>query len=485
MTNLPPNNTKIRIGADLYGFDILCAITQATLKAQFGLLFTQGIIPTAWKVDTDSSSIEATLGLPSIELSAPNGASKANIKFAIRSGKFEYKKIKNNQIQSNSVDISKMILSLTVNLDIAGIARNAIANSTAIPPSVKNILSSADFQSYDISHIFMDFENADLVAAYSFTYPDGTAPPDFNDQDVIVEIDAAVRSLVASRKGTDNPYILGYAAATDATSAKDGDLVPTGSTFSVYADSKPDRNTLNVLSVTGPYAVPTGQAIQLKQNFVDSDDMEGVLVISQDSLMRLILPPFARYLSKDVTDFKRSGATLSLAGRNAQGGTTTVSIVPVPAPAKAPVSPPAKPPPPPPAKLVASFRASYTTDIKSSGSKIGASAITATWNTTLQFGVANDGLKIDVTSSTPAASHNDHLTFWGAFLKAFSAAYSNPFVIDKQWNDTFASQALAQKVQLPTDFKTTLIPPGAGKFFFKEPWFTPEGHLVLTLTVRN
>jgi hypothetical protein len=329
----------------LSGFDLVYAVTQHTINKQLQLLTVESFLPTKWTYDNPikKHSIDADLGVPIVNMVTGDASSrKVQVSFPLTGGNFNYLIIGFDAdgspvVINKSVDVTGWQLTLTINLSLAEISAQLISNHQKIPQAVKDQLSAFTDDMYDIQHLFLDFEDADLVDSYQLTAPANKQNPDLNDPNVIGQVKDLIQSLLNTLKGSDNPFIFGYtvnnkpanSSAESMSQAPFVDFQPTGTDYSVYPEPmNVDRSTINFLSVTKGRQIPGNGYGIFTHNWVTANDVQGSFVIAQDLIMSKLLPALAKVMGANASDFQASGAILSLTKANDIGGNISCTITP-------------------------------------------------------------------------------------------------------------------------------------------------------------
>jgi len=480
----------------LAGFDLVFAVTQQTINHQLAMLSAFEVIPSTWQVNsddpTDPPALEATLGLPFIDLVNAGDASGRMIlvHFPILSGTFRYFEIDTKHKKGRTpIVIAKEAvmdgwdLSFKVNLDLANLEQRLIAQNVAIPPEVKQQLTAFDESMFDISHLFLNFEDANLVDSFNVKELNTNV---LSTPEAIGQFKDYVSVLLKQLQGSDNPFILGYTVtnkpSTDSTAIKPT-FEPTGTNYSAYPEpAYPSRSTLNYLLMTQDRLVPVGPGYGIfNHNWVNTDDIQGTFVISQTLVMNQILPTIASTLGADASQFSQNSNSFSLTVGNSYGSSTTCTVVPIPGTNQVSIS----------------FVIYVRQDIHDGSifhSYVGYVDGYIAFSSTLTLNLdAAGSLNVSVANGAPDSSHlSTHRNGLGDFeaglaqaadtiRQAFGsdAIYQN--MIRQDWSIAVGGSLL----NAITNLKQRIVLPAGNVFFFKNAVFSSEGHLMLTTTYKN
>jgi hypothetical protein len=484
----------------LSGFDLVYAVTQHTINKQLQLLSVESVLPTEWTYNDPGKqySIDAGLGIPVVNMVTGDSSSrKVQISFPLTGGTFNYLTIgfdknQNLAIVPKTTNVTGWQLILTINLSLAEITAQAISDHKKIPQAVKEQLSAFTDDMYDIRHLFLNFEDADLVDSYQLVAPHDRPNPDLNDPNVIGQVKNLIQALLNNLKGSDNPFIFGYAVndkpanlSNDPKSqppSSNADFKPTGTTYSVYPEPmNVDRSTINFLSVTKGREVPGAGYGIFTHNWVTANDVQGSFVIAQDLIMSKLLPALAKVMSANPSDFQSSGATLSLSNPNDVGGTISCTITP-----NAWSN-----------SITAAFYSTFNREVYDrTGKDIGYVDGHLQWTTTIAFSFdRDDNLSVAVTNSPLLQQSQNHpnalgqfeqflAVFADAILKAVSFGQA-PSLFENLVNKDWSVNINADLSVIGSAIKNRLVLPAGSKFFFKDAIVSPEGHLIMTVTIKN
>jgi hypothetical protein len=482
----------------LAGFDLVYAITQELINDQIAYLsVVEEKIATTWKAylnidaPADPPFVDATLGIPVVSLLTGDSSSrKVKLRIPFADGTFAYWKL-NYQKKIHGVptaeraeaQLAGSALTLTANLSLAELAPQLEQKLGRVPQHVLDQLTKFDESMFEIQHLFLNFEDADLIDSYEL---EAGGAKDLNAPEVIDQFKDVLKSYIEGLKGSSNPFILGYIAQarthdSDAGGAQVPDFAPTGVTYSITPEPEtPPRSSLNYLLVTGNKKVLGAGYGIFTDNWVSRDDASGAFVISEPLLAAKITPGLAAACGPTAT-LQRSASGYALEVANNNGGVNRCAMRYVPG--------------------TAQIVADYTTTFSESkhdraGSYIGYIDGNVSWSSTISFSInADNNLALAITTTTPKSWSAEHPNSLGDFEKILADAASAitegltlgyvkdacDYLINGDWQQDF-QLALGD---LSTVLKQNIILPARTKIFFKDPVFTPEGHLVLTSTVKN
>lgn len=468
----------------LAGFDLVYAVTQQTINQQLQLLSVESVLPNKWQFQHPENKfgIDANLGTPFVDMNTGDASSrKLLVHFPLSGGTINYLTIDTEkyEVVPKSANVDGWQLTLTVNLSLAEIAAKLVSEHKKIPSAVKQQLSAFTEDLYDINHLFLNFEDADLVESYQLTASNNS---DLNDPNVISQVKNIVQSLLNKLKGSDNPFIFGYTVNNKKPPASNADFIPTGTTYSVYPEpAHLSRSALNFLSVTNGRNLPGAGFGVFTHNWVTTDNVQGAFTIAQDILMSKILPSLAEVMKAKASDFRASGARLTLTKANDRGGNITCTVTPSGGTNM----------------ILADFYSDFDRDVHDkAGSKVGHVTGYMKWTTTIGFGFDKDNnLSVEVNNSPVEKSHKNHLNplgefeqklavFADAILKIFSFGLA-PSVFENLIKDDWKFNLNANLSGISSNIKTRLILPAGSQFFFKDAIISPQGHLTMTTTIKN
>ena len=300
---------------DLGGFDMVWAITQNTVNSQLSWLQELDIIPKkvlVGNIDDDGLVIGGTgedeaimLATVDFDTGKPKSA-KLIINFESGNISFYSGFGKNATIKKQPIKGWKLVFNVDVN--IGQIAHEHIAGNTAVPKEIQDILTNFDSSMFSIQNIFLDFQNSDMAnydTIESIIHTDN----EFVKQNFATSIGA----WISSKKGSDNPYILGYPVSRKGKTEKiPAILEPTGANLSTHSfqngtkvptELEKGLSTLNFLLVTqgrkitdDPSLYGPGAGV-FNRNLVTDNNIDGKGIISKNTffdqyLQKVIVKPF-------------------------------------------------------------------------------------------------------------------------------------------------------------------------------------------------
>lgn len=283
----------------LQGFDMVVAITQASMNTQLFALYKakdtagQYIIKRDLDINLEESGIEltGTIGSPEgggpwIEFGVPGNSRAALFYLPVSSGSLKHWVIDHGKPVQKTIDFTDLTYAFKVNLDLVGIQQDDIKNNIPIPPVVKQHLANFTDDLFTVRALFMDFQNADLSA---YDKAKSTIPEALNTVKGISDFQSAIENHFTSLSGTKNPYILGYAIDSKNQNADAGvhpTFVPTGATFSTFNDPhNSDLNALNFLVMTNKSGLPSAPGAGLfPENWATTTEYEGAFVLDSKLL---------------------------------------------------------------------------------------------------------------------------------------------------------------------------------------------------------
>lgn len=307
----------------LTGYDMVTAITQNVINAQFRKLWADDVIHQHLDINMKSGMrLVADTNAPTVSLEVAGSHNRVIFMLPLDSGSFTHWTFDDEGPKLISTPIDKWILAFEVNMGMEQIRQEYLREGNGkktIPSEVLKSLEDFSEDHFNISHLFLDFENADLA---NFDSVRTVMPKDMSVTDA-QQLKNLLGSYVDKLKGTDNPYICGYSVSTKDPS-QTAEMMPifrpTYCTYSTHLhQAKPPAthpitgiDTLNFLLMTEGRQGPTDpQAGIFNVNWVDSEDIQGTMVVSRALFERnyveiLVLPNIQRYLGVP-SNFSKSG----------------------------------------------------------------------------------------------------------------------------------------------------------------------------------
>lgn len=476
---------------NLNGFDMVYAVSQQTINAQLQLLWAMDMLPTTWKAEAAEGlySIDAELGCPVVDFNTGDSSSRtAKLTMPLTKASFHYAKIVIEDGKPTVVQTTKEIngssLSFFVNMSLAELA-STYQNQDSIPDEVKRQLEQFDTSMFSIQHLFLNFEDANLLKSFDFQ-TNGAIPTD--QPELTGQIRNLVEAFIDTIKGNDNPYIFGYYAVDKISEPSQATWQPTGCTYSIYSDAHfASRSSINYLLVTDHKTVPGSGAGMFQHNWVMSDQVEGSFVLSQALVMDPLLQSLANMLSIDKTQFSPTNNNQffvsfeSRLDKNTKGK-TTCTLVPLVGTKQ----------------MAVYFNIDYNTVMHDlAGSYIGYVDGTIKWTTTLTFEVdtIKSSVNVSAKNSEVITTKKDHPNALGKFehaLAVFADFIITVFtfgqvddvfqdLIRKDWQKTINTGYSTQM----NSMKARAILPGGSEIMFKDAQFYENGSMIVATTVKN
>jgi hypothetical protein len=473
---------------NLNGFDMVYAVTEQTINAQFKLLYAMEILPGEWKATLQNGLyvIDAQLGCPSVSLNTGDSSSrKALMTIPLTTASFTYASIGldangNPVVEKATKDISGSKLKLKINVSLAEIAAT-YKDAAHIPQSVKDQLQNFDDSMFNLQHLFLNLEDADLLDSFEF---DTNGIVNTNQPELIRQVRSLLESFINTKKGSENPYILGYSVVNKRPDPVEPTWKPTGVTYSVYTDAAHlSRSSLNYLLETAGKPVPGSGAGIFNHNWVNSDEVQGSFVFSQELILTKLIESLARVLHMPSSVFKNNNANEFFANApNDIGGITVCTVTPISNSNTIQVK----------------FNNHYKKNMHDqAGSYIGYIDGEINWVSTIHYDVdsKNNSIKVSVTNSDPTTTKNDHPNALGKFERvlAIFADFIISIVTFGQVNDVFQNMIKTDWSANITsgletgvkDLTTRIIMPAGSELMFKDTRFYSDGSLMLTTTIKN
>jgi len=251
--------------------------------------------------------------------------------------------------------------------------------------------------------------------------------------------------------------------------------------YSVYVDGqRPDRSSLNYLFVTGSRAAPGGAAGIFSRNLV-AENAEASFVISRALISKLIreqaLPTLAAAIGGSAGDFREERGVYSMQIANSMDGSSSCRVAPAPGTNR----------------VNADFLVTFDRTVRDrAGSQIGHTDGSVAWTTTLQFGVAGDGLLITAFNSQPVQKSENHLNALGEFergLAIFGDVVTGLFngfqpIFQNLSAGDWQTRINVSFSQASANLRTRVILPGGGDWGFRQPYFDADGNMTLPMVLQ-
>ena len=284
--------------AALNGFDMVVAVSEATLNFQLAHLFKHKLLPQAASSEDPQPSIKLTFGPPTVDLQMATSrfdqdGRSAVLRMHVTTGVHE------SCATSPSVPttLDGITLAYCAPLAIADVSLDTIQQTQAAadasaadePFSLLEAFSDFSDELFDYHRLFLDLTNVtpeDWDAGNS----------DFKglDINVVTDLIAYVAGYLGQDLAPSNPFVVGYGTTAKAPSALPPDqalLAPTAATYSASAQTlapgapDPGLATLNYLLVSGR-DLPAGPAGQFAKPWIASQDTYAVLAVSRGLFRR-------------------------------------------------------------------------------------------------------------------------------------------------------------------------------------------------------
>lgn len=218
---------------------------------------------------------------------------------------------------------------VSITLDLAAVDRDDLAKNAGVPPIVKQQLNGFLDVMFQVDHLFLDLDSADLLRFDPTTTHAGDAG-DAGQRQLAMFMQFYLGSL--SRGG--NPFILGYAATTsDQTripqnqQVPDG-LRPTGTTFTLYQDpADPDLSTVNYVLVTrGGHQTISGTPANFTSNWIaPGEQCDAKVIYSHYQLAEpLLVKPVFTQIREGV--YQQISQHINVPEGNDYGGARQVTV---------------------------------------------------------------------------------------------------------------------------------------------------------------
>lgn len=479
---------------NLEGFDMVFGVSEDTINHQLTLLSALEVLPAKWQVSKGPISMNASLGIPQINLNTGDASSrKAQLLLPLLDGTLTYVKIKmddngnyiidengNIETEKISLDVSGWTVTLMINLSLAEIAQNDVANHVAIPDEVKQQLSNFTDDMFSIQHLFLNFEDANLIDSYDIINSDAKLK---EDVDFINTMKTLLKAFISGLQGSNNPFILGFAVNDKKAPDSNATFVPTGVTYSVFSDAGHlQRSSINYLLQTENKDIPGAGYGVFKNNWVNDDNIQGKFVVSETLYMNQILVQISNSLKTDVNNFQfTSPNSASLTIPNNDGGYTNCIICPN-------INS---------NQLCANFNYTFNKEAYDKcGSDIGYVDGSITWTSSILYTFDSDNkISISVNNSDKNVQSEIHPNFLGEFEKVLAdiadviiSAITLGFVNDvfnNMINDDWSLNIDNNLSTALEGIKSRLILPGGSELFFKDISFFDDGSLTVSTTYKN
>src|SRR4051812_22288041 len=146
-----------------------------------------------------------------VSFSVPTNRRAALLTVRMPSGTFVYWTGVGPKAVKNTIAFADWSYAFQVSLDMRTIEQEALKASAAVTQEVKDHLRNFSSDMFTVRHLFMDFQNANLAAFdpnhTRMAVPDGTKL----SAGQLTQFQNVLQTYFATLRGTDNPYVLGYA----------------------------------------------------------------------------------------------------------------------------------------------------------------------------------------------------------------------------------------------------------------------------------
>ncbi len=239
--------------------DLIIKMTwdETTQKDVYTLCDSESELPKNPDGSVDSLEVDGYLdGKMRVSINIEHSGTVALLLLRFDSGKFGYYKGTGRHAVWTVVEMANWAFAISVNLDLAKLEKDDIDNKIKVPDSAKKQLHAFQDFYFTVNHLFMDFENTNLINFDPTKTSVGSCGDDVLKQFVFFMQEYLAKMKAGAESGG-NPYVLGYAmTATDKTNyASYGGLPdmlkPVGTTFNVYKHpTEENLNTVNYCLVT-------------------------------------------------------------------------------------------------------------------------------------------------------------------------------------------------------------------------------------------
>jgi hypothetical protein len=278
-----------------------------TKKENYKILASEDDLPKKQDGSVDENKLDAYLqGTLKPQLSIHQSGTVAMLVLNFLDGAFGYYGGSIRNPIWNTVDMTGWVFGISVNMDLAGLAKADINSSIAVPSEVENQLTTFMDNMFTVNHLFMDFESTDLINFDPTITNVGSADDDVKKQFVFF-----MQEYLKAQKDGKNPYVLGYvmSATEQSNYASYGNNVPdslrpVGTTYNFYKDSiDTDLSTLNFALVTkGGHKVVSSTPGNFDSNWIGANEQcDAKMIYSHQVLIeQFILMPVYHQIRDDM-----------------------------------------------------------------------------------------------------------------------------------------------------------------------------------------
>ena len=292
--------------------DLIIKMTwdEKTQKGVYTLCSSETELPKNPDGSVDSSKVDGYLdGKMRVSVNIEHSGTAALLMLKFDSGNFGYYKGIGRHAVWTVVDMTGWTFGIPVNLDLAKLEKDDIDKKIKVPDSVKKQLHAFQDDFFTVNHLFMDFENTNLIN-FDPTKTSVNGKGDDVQKQFVFFMQEYLSKMKASADSGGNPYVLGYAmTATEQTNyASYGGvpdmLKPVGTTFNVYKHpTKENLNTVNYCLVTkgGKGTVP-GTPGNFDEPWITSDMQCDARMVWSHSILveEYILKPVFKQIRDDI-----------------------------------------------------------------------------------------------------------------------------------------------------------------------------------------
>lgn len=279
-------------------FDLVVAITQATINSEFSKLTQDGTIPAEliiYRVEQDGNYVY-TMVDSADDIPDDTEYIDASILAQIDIRESGTNVVLLLQLQSGSAAFytsgAGPLATLTtytvenwqygITIDI-GQAKIGDENKIVVSDAVSTQLDQLESDQFEVQYLYMVLDNVDFTKPESEDTSTGDA-----GEEALSAFTLFMADYLDYQKDNGNPYIFGYNAfVTDDTNTSSDDdvpanLQPSETTFNVYYDSdNNDLSTLNYIMVTeGGHGTITTQAGAFDSNWITDDQYQGRIILA-------------------------------------------------------------------------------------------------------------------------------------------------------------------------------------------------------------
>jgi|GEM_PF-3402145 len=492
----------------LTGFDIVAAFSENTINGQLVLLTNQKKIHPPEKPIEMRGFFSATLdikkiGYPQVIFNPENPSYKDLILvLEFKKGTFT--------AGSYTCSINGWKFAFQTNMSLADIPFSHISeNPHTTKEAAKSIQQKAQSligkkvvdidKIFDIQYLFMNFEDANLAqynkkhSSFHFKdLKDTSTGKIITDQSVKESMKTQFASLLTqwldTKKGSKNPWILGYAlnpkSKIDVPESDLPTFYPTNATFSTFPANK-GLGTLNWLFVTNSKGkLPTDKRAGIfEKPWLTDNKTQGIMALDRQLVVRKhMLSPLADSFNLTVKDFKDHGTYFEIKNAAVEhlkdrgdkeysklnGGKVSMKVQ-----HKAGGN-----------EVTVDYTYIKSQEVKLGALELAKYTLTATWSMTFFFRIDAHG-KISTTHKVSEIQKSvDAKKEWWQYLLDFLPGVSiAEMAITIGTLNQFPN--VDQGVWNVADNKLTLILPGGEIFAFKDAKFDKEGNLLTTLAYSS